>query len=106
MTKTYALTAAFLLIAQAAFCAAPSPKPAAANTTKARSAAPRVMAGDYLKAHGDMDVAYDAKDKRFYSVLYAKTHGMHDKGGDPLTAQRLSSLPKDAAMSRAMHGRM
>ena len=49
-------------------------------------------------------VAYDAKDKRFYSVAYAKAHGMHDKGGDPLSIVPMSRLPKDAKESRAMHG--
>ncbi len=49
-------------------------------------------------------VAYDAKDKRYYSVAYAKAHGMHDKGGDLLTFVPLSSLPKDAKESKAMHG--
>lgn len=49
-------------------------------------------------------VAYDAKDKRYYSVAYAKSHGMHDKGGDPLTIVTMSSLPKEAKESRAMHG--
>ena len=49
-------------------------------------------------------VAYDAKDKRFYSVAWAKAHGMHDKGGDPLTIVPLSSLPKEAKESKAMHG--
>ena len=53
-----------------------------------------------------MMVAYDAKDKRYYSVAYAKSHGMHDRGGDPLTIVPMSSLPKEAKMSRAMHGRM
>ena len=51
-------------------------------------------------------VAYDAKDKRYYSVAYAKSHGMHDRGGDPLTIVPMSSLPKEAKMSRAMHGKM
>lgn len=49
-------------------------------------------------------VAYDAKDKRFYSVAWAKAHGMHDKGGDPLTIVRRSSLPAEARESKAMHG--
>lgn len=49
-------------------------------------------------------VAYDAKDKRFYSVAWAKAHGMHDKGGDKLTIVPLSSLPKEAQESKAMHG--
>ncbi len=47
-------------------------------------------------------VAYDAKDKRWYSVAWAKQHGMKDRGGDPLTLIRKSKLPKDAKMSRAM----
>lgn len=34
----------------------------------------------------------------------AKSHGMHDTGGDPLTIVPLSRLPKDAKESRAMHG--
>jgi hypothetical protein len=54
--------------------------------------------------HGAKMVAYDAKDKRYYSVAYAKSHGMHDKGGDPLTIVAMSSLPKDAKESKAMHG--
>lgn len=49
-------------------------------------------------------VAYDAKDKRYYSVAYARTHGMHDNGGDALTLVPMSSLPKEAKESRAMHG--
>ncbi len=49
-------------------------------------------------------VAYDAKDKRYYSVAYAKMHGMHDKGGDPLTIVPMSHLPKKAKESRTMHG--
>ena len=49
-------------------------------------------------------VAYDAKDKRYYSVAWAKAHGMHDKGGDPLTIVPFSSLPKDAKESKAMLG--
>jgi hypothetical protein len=57
-------------------------------------------------AHGKPSkmVAYDAKDKRFYSVAWAKAHGMHDKGGDPLTIVPMSSLPKEAKESKAMHG--
>ncbi len=54
--------------------------------------------------HGAKMVAYDAKDKRYYSVAYAKSHGMHDKGGDPLTIVAMSSLPKEAKESKAMHG--
>ena len=53
---------------------------------------------------GHKMVAYDAKDKRYYSVAWAKAHGMHDKGGDPLTIVPMSSLPKSAKESRAMHG--
>ena len=56
------------------------------------------------KAGGGKMVAYDAKDKRYYSVAYAKAHGMHDKGGDPLSLVAMSSLPKEAKESRAMHG--
>lgn len=53
---------------------------------------------------GTKMVAYDAKDKRYYSVAYAKSHGMHDKGGGPLTIVAMSSLPKEAKESKAMHG--
>ncbi len=56
------------------------------------------------RPHAKM-VAYDAKDKRFYSVAWARAHGMHDKGGDPLLIVRKSSLPLDAKESRAMRGR-
>ena len=56
--------------------------------------------------HQGMMVAYDAKDKRYYSVAWAKAHGMHDRGGDPLTIVPMASLPKEAKMSRAMHGKM
>jgi hypothetical protein len=56
--------------------------------------------------HRGRMVAYDAKDKRYYSVTYAKAHGMRDKGGDPLTVVPLSSLPREAKMSRAMHGHL
>jgi len=49
-------------------------------------------------------VAYDAKDKRYYSRAWAKAHGMHDSGGDPLTVVPMSSLPKEAKESRAMRG--
>ena len=38
-------------------------------------------------------VAYDAKDKRYYSVAYAKAHAMHDKGDDLLTIILSSTLP-------------
>ncbi len=49
-------------------------------------------------------VGYDAKDKRYYSVAWAKAHGMHDKGGDPLTIVPFASLPKEAQESKAMKG--
>lgn len=54
--------------------------------------------------HGRKMVAYDAKDKRFYSVAWARAHGMHDKGGDPLTIVPFASLPKEAKESKAMKG--
>ena len=69
------------------------------------AAASAAFARPHPHRHG-MVVAYDAKDKRFYSVAYAKAHGMHDRGGDPLTIVPMSSLPKEAKMSRAMHGKM
>ena len=53
--------------------------------------------------HGKM-VATDAKDKHYDSVAWAKAHGMHDKGGDPLSVIPMFSLPKEAKESRAMHG--
>ena len=49
-------------------------------------------------------VAYDAKDKRYYSVAYAKAHHMHDKGGDKLILIPRSHLPKEAKLSHAMKG--
>lgn len=49
-------------------------------------------------------VATDAKDKHYDSVAWAKAHGMHDKGGDPLSVVPMFSLPKEAKESRAMHG--
>ena len=105
IVRASAVSAALLLTLHLAHAAAPvAPKPGPSQ--KPKSSAPRILAGDYLKAHGDQDVAYDAKDKKFYSVAYAKTHGMHDKGGDPLTVKRLSALPPNAAMSHAMHGKM
>lgn len=58
----------------------------------------------HARPHAKM-VAYDAKDRRFYSVAWARAHGMHDKGGDPLLVVRKSSLPPDAKESRAMRGR-
>ena len=51
-------------------------------------------------------VAYDAKDKKYYSVAWAKAHNWHDKGGDKLILISMAKLPKDAKMSRAMHGKM
>ncbi len=54
--------------------------------------------------HGRKMVAYDAKDKRYYSVAWAKAHGMHDKGGDPLTIVPFAGLPKEARESKAMKG--
>ncbi len=51
-------------------------------------------------------VAYDAKDKKYYSVAWAKAHGMKDKGGDTLIVIPMSKLPKDAKMSKQMHGKM
>ena len=51
-------------------------------------------------------VAYDAKDKRYYSVEYAKAHQMHDKGGDLLIVIPSAQLPKEAKLSRAMHGKI
>lgn len=62
--------------------------------------------GMHHHRHHRMMVAYDPKDKRYYSVAYAKMHGMHDRGGDRLVIRSLSSLPPEARMSRAMHGRM
>ncbi len=56
------------------------------------------------QGHARKMVAYDAKDKRYYSIAYAKAHGMHDKGGDPLTIVPMSSLPKEAKESKGMHG--
>jgi hypothetical protein len=53
-----------------------------------------------------MLVGYDAKDKRYYSVAYARAHHMRDRGGDLLVIIPKSKLPKDAKMSRAMHGKM
>ena len=54
--------------------------------------------------HDHKMVAYDAKYKRYYSQAWAKAHGMHDSGGDPLTVVPMSSLPKEAKESRAMRG--
>ena len=49
-------------------------------------------------------VAYDAKDKKYYSVEYAKSHNMHDRGGDLLVIMDRAKLPKGAKLSHAMHG--
>ena len=49
-------------------------------------------------------VAYDAKDKKYYSVAWARAHRMRDRGGDKLIVIPLSKLPKGATMSRAMRG--
>lgn len=54
--------------------------------------------------HNAKMVAYDAKDKRYYSVAWARAHGMHDKGGDPLTLVPFATLPKEAKESKAMKG--
>lgn len=56
--------------------------------------------------HQPRIVAYDAKDKRFYSLAWARAHGMHDRGGDHLVLRPLSSLPHDARLSRAMRGHL
>ena len=104
MKRTCAVAAAILCglhFTVSAF-ATPDHKPAAPS----KSSAPRITAKAYLAAHPDREVAYDAKDRKFYSVAYARAHGMRDKGGDTLTIHRLSALPKDAAMSHAMHGKM
>lgn len=49
-------------------------------------------------------VAYDAKDRKYYSVEYARAHQMHDRGGDKLIIIPRSKLPKGAKLSHAMHG--
>lgn len=61
-------------------------------------------AKSHMARHRQKMVAYDAKDKRFYSIAWAKAHGMHDKGGDPLTIVPFASLPKEAKESKAMEG--
>lgn len=53
---------------------------------------------------GDKRVAYDAKDKKYYSVAYARAHHMRDRGGDKLVVVWKSSLPHNAKLSRAMKG--
>lgn len=49
-------------------------------------------------------IAYDAKDRRIYSVTYAVAHNMRDAGGDLLVVVPISVLPAEARLSRAMHG--
>jgi hypothetical protein len=51
-------------------------------------------------------VAYDAKDRRIYSVTYAQAHNMHDAGGDLLVVVPMSLLPAEARLSRAMNGKL
>ena len=65
---------------------------------------PAAQARHLRRSHRAKRVAYDAKDRRYYSVAWAKAHGMRDRGGDPLTIVRRSSLPRDARESRAMRG--
>ena len=72
------------------------------STLAALTAIPAANAAH--RGHGRRMVAYDAKDKRYYSMAYAKAHGMHDKGGDPLSLVPMSSLPKEAKESKAMRG--
>jgi len=66
--------------------------------------APLVAHAAHRLHQGRKMVAYDAKDRRYYSVAWAKAHGMHDRGGDPLTIVPRSRLPRDARESWAMHG--
>ncbi len=68
------------------------------------AAVPAVQAARHH--HRGRMVAYDAKDRRFYSVAWARAHGMRDKGGDPLTVVPRTGLPRDAKISRAMHGHL
>jgi hypothetical protein len=51
-------------------------------------------------------VAYDAKDRRIYSVTYAQAHSMHDAGGDLLVVVPMTLLPAEARLSRAMNGKL
>ncbi len=85
------------LLAALAVFAAVTPSGVLAQGAKPHGAMMKHGAGSKM-------VAYDAKDKRYYSVAWAKAHGMHDKGGDPLTIVSMASLPKDAKESKAMHG--
>ena len=39
-------------------------------------------------------VAYDAHDRRYYSLQWAKKNGMRDPSGDPLVILPLEKLPK------------
>ncbi|GEM_PF-1172648 len=89
MNKTPLIT--ILLLSLSAAHAAPKPHPAPGKTVSRDTKNAKL-------------VAYDAKDRRYYSVAWAKANGMHDKGGDPLTIVPFSSLPKDAKESKAMLG--
>jgi len=51
-------------------------------------------------------VAYDAKDRRYYSVAYARSHSMRDAGGDLLVIVPITLLPAEARLSRAMNGKL
>jgi hypothetical protein len=51
-------------------------------------------------------VAYDAKDRRYYSVAYAEAHNMRDSGGDLLVVVPITLLPAEARLSRAMNGKL
>lgn len=80
-------------VAAALACAAPAHAAARRHPVHYRRHQPRL-------------VAYDAKDRRYYSVAWARAHGMHDRGGDRLVLRVRSSLPRDARLSRAMHGHL
>jgi hypothetical protein len=41
-------------------------------------------------------VAYDARDRRYYPLSWAKAHGMVDPAGDPLVPLPISKLPTGA----------
>jgi hypothetical protein len=92
--QTLVIVASIGMISLSATFAAPA---------KMHKTSTQTMMHNYPKG---MMVGYDAKDKKYYSVAYAKSHGMHDRGGDPLTIVLMSSLPKTAKMSHAMHGKM
>jgi hypothetical protein len=51
-------------------------------------------------------VAYDAKDRRYYSVAYAQAHNMRDAGGDLLVVVPITVLSGEARLSRAMNGKL